>query len=86
MDSAIDNETLSLRIERNPSGSGERWLVRLEAKKPLRIKSLRLEIPYRFDGDDKIFLNGYQSWTDSREFTRTDVMRATSRLFRPLLK
>jgi len=82
----LENDTLSIRFERAASGSGESWLLRLDAKKKLRIKSLRLEIPYRFDRDDRMFLNGYQSWTDSKEFSRDDAMRAPSRLLRPLLK
>ncbi len=82
----VQNEALSLNFERRPFAAGERWTVSLEAKKPLRIESLRLEIPYGFDKDDTAFLNGYQSWTDSKEFTRKDVMRAPSRLFKPLLK
>ncbi len=86
LDRNIDDDALSLRFERSVSVSGEFWRVLIDARKTLRIASLRLEIPYRFDGDDRVFLNGYQSWTDSKEFSRSDVMRGPSKLFRPLLK
>lgn len=33
-----------------------------------------LEFPYFFNEKEVVFCNGYQSWTDSREFNRNDVM------------
>ena len=36
---------------------------------PIEIEKVWLEMEYDFAPGDKFFANGYQSWTDSREFT-----------------
>ncbi|MBN1495554.1 MAG: alpha-galactosidase [Spirochaetes bacterium] len=47
---------------------GWRVTVALEPEASLFIKEASLEINYRFTGDDRIYCNGFQSWTESREF------------------
>ncbi len=41
---------------------------------PVEITKIWLEMDYDFAEEDRFFANGYQSWTDSREFGRDDKM------------
>lgn len=42
--------------------------MQMQTPAPIRIKKLTVTIPYTFLSDDRVFLNGYQSWTDCREW------------------
>ena len=46
-----------------------RHVVTLRAHKEIKIESATLVEPYEYKADDLIFVNGYQSWTDTKEFT-----------------
>lgn len=52
----------------------------LRAKKELRLLSVFQELPFSTDKDDLYFLNGYQSWTDTKEFTVSERERDVSKL------
>lgn len=54
--------------------------VSLNTKKEIRIKSFRIILPYRFSADSRIFSNGFQSWTDSREYMPDDKMKELNRI------
>ena len=41
---------------------------------PVELVSVKVDMPFRFRKDDALFLNGYQSWTDSEELTVNSVM------------
>ncbi len=53
-------------------------VLKLHTKVPLEILDLSIEVPYEFDADDRIFMNGYQSWTDCRELFVDDVPQHTN--------
>ena len=40
----------------------------VQPKVKLTLKSINLELKHRFEKNEMVFVNGYQSWTDSREF------------------
>lgn len=52
---------------------------------PLILHSIVLELNHRFDKEEMIFVNGYQSWTDSREFFMNEKLHRISTLATPLL-
>lgn len=52
----------------------------------LVIEELNIKIPYYFKENHKIFVNGYQSWTDSREFFLDERMKTISKLAGPVMK
>lgn len=64
-----DLGTVTLRRE------GEHLRVLLTPTRPVTVGSLRVNLPLEIDPADRIFLNGYQSWTDSREFAPRERMR-----------
>lgn len=49
------------------------------------IEALEIKLDYTFNQDDLIYVNGYQSWTDSKEFFIDDKMNHLSKLATPLL-
>ena len=53
------------------------WHVKiaLQPEAPLTIKEAWLDVNYRFTGNDRIFCNGFQSWTESREFYPNEKMK-----------
>lgn len=44
----------------------------ITAKTPLRLISAEETFPFTCTRSDRIFLNGYQSWTDTKEYTLSD--------------
>lgn len=69
--------------------SNQRITLVLTTKVPMEISDLSITIPYSFDSDDRIFANGYQSWTDCREMFVDEVpphtVLPTTLLFRNTL-
>ncbi len=57
--------------------STQRVKLKLYAKAPLEILDFSAEIPYTFENNDRIFPNGYQSWTDCREMFVDEVPQHT---------
>lgn len=43
-------------------------VLKLHAAMPLQIKHLSVTLPYAYAQNDRVFFNGYQSWTDCREY------------------
>lgn len=51
--------------------------MNLTTKVPLEITNFVVTIPYLFDRSDRVFVNGYQSWTDCREMFVDEVPQHT---------
>jgi len=59
---------------------GDRLIAEIQTKCPLKIKSFRITIPFPYSRDHRIFVNGYQSWTESREYFIRERMNGFSRI------
>lgn len=57
----IDSASDHLKITINPSS-------------PIEFREFKVIYPYEYSGDCRILPNGYQSWTDTREYRKTDRM------------
>ncbi|MDR2266846.1 MAG: alpha-galactosidase, partial [Christensenellaceae bacterium] len=44
----------------------------LRPKRAIQVRHIAYEIDYAFEKDEAFFANGYQSWTDTREFKKGD--------------
>lgn len=53
----------------------ERVTITLKAKRPLTLTTSSFEVPYTYYPDDLLFINGYQSWTDTKEFALSESLR-----------
>ena len=71
-----DNEDFTLNVTRD----GERFRAVLTAKRPLTLVTVSFKKTYQYRKDDQIFLNGYQSWTDTREFSPNEQVHSIERL------
>lgn len=58
---------------------GGRLKIYLNAKKSISVKRFALKFKYNFKNADAVFVNGYQSWTDSREYKTTEKMDGMSK-------
>ncbi|MBR1747269.1 MAG: alpha-galactosidase [Clostridia bacterium] len=52
---------------------GSELHVTIEPKKPIELKNAYLTCAGDYRDDDRIYVNGYQSWTTSREYQKTDI-------------
>ncbi len=67
---SADEELFSAYVEND----GEHLKVTIHPKRPVTIHSARMETEWKCSAKDRILLNGYQSWTDTRELTINDRM------------
>ena len=65
-----DNDDFTLDIQQSESG----LKIVLNPKKVVKISSFFATRDYAFADDSKFFANGFQSWTDTKEFTKADKM------------
>lgn len=55
--------------------SGENLKVAVRAKKELTLDNAEEEINFKVNAEDLFFMNGYQSWTDTKEFYASETER-----------
>lgn len=60
----------------------EELLLEIKVTEPIEIINISLRIQNFFSTDDKIFMNGYQSWTDSYEVS----VKHKDKIFSPIIK
>ncbi len=58
----------------------ERVQVEICAKKPIELISCSFKKPFHYHRKDQIYLNGYQSWTDTREYDLSEEIHNLNRL------
>lgn len=69
-------EHFSLKTSLN----GNKLLVTLCPKQSMSIDSFTVKCPYTFTSENRIYVNGYQSWTDSLEYRPDEQMSELSGL------
>lgn len=65
-----ENEDFRMEL----SESEERIKVEVIAKQPIKLVTSSFEVPYPFEPDDHVYVNGYQSWTDTREYELSEYL------------
>lgn len=75
--SSNKKETPHFRI--NDSFSQGRFTADMITKNDIRIKEFKVIFPYYYKKDSVVFINGYQSWTDSREYFTSEKMSGFSK-------
>lgn len=61
----VSNDAVDINVVTNHN----RTTIVLKAHKDIKIESAEIVETYNYQMDDLIFVNGYQSWTDTKEFT-----------------
>lgn len=80
------NPQVKITYKTSPWQRGKRLTVTIEPVQSLTLVSAVLEEPLVVDKQTVFMLNGYQSWTETREFTSKDRMRGLDHLPRWLLQ
>ena len=75
--SSNKKETPHFRIK--DSFSQGRFTADMITKNDIRIKEFKVIFPYYYQADSRVFVNGYQSWTDSREYFTSEKMSGFSK-------
>ena len=65
----------AIHVANDRANGGNRIKITLMPELPVTIEKFFFEADYRFSDDENIFCNGYQSWTDSREFRIDEKMK-----------
>lgn len=68
---SCDNEDVKFIYDERDNG----LKLTLSPATPISNISFMLEREYDFSMDKKFFANGFQSWTDTKEFTKNEIMR-----------
>ena len=68
-----------------PAEEAGRNTLTLRAKRELALLNFQTSLPFAVKKDDLYFLNGYQSWTDTKEFTPAERERDVKKLPRSLV-
>ena len=66
--------------------SDDRISLRMHSDKETELRSVRLKFDFPFEKHDRLFLNGYQSWTDSWERGVRGRMHSLDRVPKALIK
>ncbi|MBQ9387530.1 MAG: alpha-galactosidase [Lachnospiraceae bacterium] len=79
--SSLENEDYVLTVTER----GERTSVMITPKKPITLEDAFISEEFDFEEDCRIFLNGYQSWTETREFSFGESLHNMNRII-PAIK
>lgn len=67
---ALENE--HYKVDANVSE--DKLTLSIIPKTALKLKALSVDYQYKFVGNERIFPNGYQSWTYNKEYTKNDKL------------
>ena len=81
MDSELECDELSAKL----ISDGERLTLRISPKQEIMFEKIKITASLPVTEDDRIFVNGYQSWTDSREYHIGEKMRGIGHIPPPLV-
>lgn len=77
-----ENEDLSLELVQKE----ERTTITLHTKKKIKLATTSFEVPYTFEDGDQLYINGYQSWTETREYELSEYLRDIKRSVPALIR
>ncbi len=84
--SDFSNSDLSFKLISSETGNGSSLSLKVIPKKTVEAVTLELSGDFDFLNIDRIFANGFQSWTDSREFGLTEKIRKPGWIADKLIK
>lgn len=83
---SYQSEHLDVTLHLNENQDISSIQLSVHPHQSLTMHALIIELKHSFHKDETIFVNGYQSWTDSREFFIKERMHTISKLAYPLLE
>ncbi|MTI70068.1 MAG: alpha-galactosidase [Firmicutes bacterium] len=83
---SFSNNTLKAKIIYDEKKEYEKLSLSIVPNEEIEIIELFATMDYTFKSNEKIFVNGYQSWTDSKEFFIDEKIKGISKLAKPIIK
>lgn len=59
--------------------------VIIKPKKKIHIEHIEFNLPFNYQKDSRIFINGYQSWTETKEYLPSEKLRDVMKLPKKIL-
>ncbi len=84
LDGISKNDGITVKSETERKNQTDTITITIIPENNIIIQNLYLSSEIDLNNTDKIFLNGYQSWTDSREFRIDETIPGLSRILKPL--
>lgn len=82
----FSNDDFKATVNFEKFNNYEKIKVTIVPSRELVIEKLCISTNYSFKERDMVFVNGYQSWTDSREFFLDEKIKTISKLAAPIIK
>lgn len=70
------DENCQIHLHQIPTHSGIRLILKLDTTKPIEIQKLQLHIPIDYEISKGVFCNGYQSWTETKIFSPSTILKS----------
>ena len=83
--SSVVKSDFNLIYETSIQNHGEKINVKIIPKIKMEINYISLEMDMTFSKTDTVFLNGYQTWTESREFNINEKISKPNRLIKSII-
>lgn len=80
------NDDFKAEIIIETNGNVSKLKVVIAPTVELKIEKLYISMDYTFKDTDRIYVNGYQSWTDSREFCTNETLKTISKFAAPIMR
>ncbi len=82
LDGQAENDDLIITPKVGAISPGERWTITVTPRAPMTLLAAELRVPIAVPATSRIFVNGYQTWTESRELGPRGRIPSLSRLAR----
>jgi len=82
----FSNNDISLKVITSSDGNKSKLTIQIIPQQTIEAVKIELTADFLFTGVDKIFANGFQSWTDSREFDLNEKIRKPGFLAEKVMK
>jgi alpha-galactosidase len=77
-----ENNEMSLNIGTIPTPSGQKLIITLRPYFNIQVLDVSITFDWQPDSVERVFVNGYQCWTNSQEFEKDDKLTSLSWLGR----
>lgn len=80
------NDDVQLTVEQEQRDACRRIKCTLRPRQPIRLKKFTAEIQFSFTAADRIYANGFQSWSGCREWAPHERLAGLNRWFTPVIR
>ncbi|MCX6084916.1 MAG: alpha-galactosidase [Caldiserica bacterium] len=82
LDRQVENDDLVIAPTVRATAPGERWTLTVTARTAVKLLTAELRVPVPIPPSSRIFVNGYQTWTESQELGPKNRIPSLNRLAR----